>query len=108
MKHAAHDASRRARRPTSRRGPPPTCSASPSPRCRSSLYLLVEWVFGDTLVGFASDLLRGFDALPDWIVLVLAVAGTRVVVVVALVAGLALTIVRTGWRMLLTVGAGGG
>ncbi len=66
-------------------------------------YLLVEWIFGDTLVGFATDLLRGFDAMPDWIISVI-VAGTRVVVVVALAAGLALTIVRTGWRMLVTVG----
>ena len=27
--------------------------------------LVVEWLFGDTLVTFASDLLRGLDALPD-------------------------------------------
>jgi undecaprenyl-diphosphatase len=66
-------------------------------------YLLIEWLFGDTLVGFTSDLLRGFDAAPDWIVRVI-VSGTRLVVVVALAAGLVLTIIRTGVRMLLTVG----
>jgi undecaprenyl-diphosphatase len=48
--------------------------------------LLVEWLFGNTLVTFASDLLRGFQAIPRWIVDVLAVAG-RI----------------SGWRMLGTV-----
>jgi glycosyltransferase 2 family protein len=68
-----------------------------------AIYLVVAWLFGDTVVGFTSDLLRGLDAMPDWLVRVIAVA-IRVVVVVALVAGLALTIVRTGLRMLVTVG----
>jgi undecaprenyl-diphosphatase len=70
--------------------------------CLLLLLALVRWLFGDTLVGFASDLLRGFDALPDWIVRIVAV-GTRVIAILALVAGLALTILRTGWRMLGTV-----
>ena len=37
-------------------------------RRRCSSLTVVGRLFGDTLVGFASDLLRGFDALPDWLV----------------------------------------
>jgi hypothetical protein len=66
------------------------------------LLTLVGWLFGDTLVGFASDLLRGLDALPDWVVRGVAVA-TRAIAVVVLVGGLVLTGVRTGWRMVGTV-----
>jgi undecaprenyl-diphosphatase len=64
--------------------------------------LLVEWLFGNTLVTFASDLLRGFQAIPRWIVDVLAVAG-RIIGIAFLVFGLALTLLRSGWRMLGTV-----
>ena len=39
--------------------------------------LLVEWLFGDTLVAFASDLLRGLDAVPQWIIDVVVI-GTRI------------------------------
>src|SRR5262249_28084095 len=66
------------------------------------LLLLVEWLFGNTLVTFASDLLRGFQAIPEWIVDVLTVGG-RAVAIVFLVFGLGLTLVRTGWPMLRTV-----
>src|SRR5688500_13491533 len=67
------------------------------------LTVLTKWLFGDTLVGFAADLLRGLEAVPQWMIdgFVLAV---RLVSAVVLVAGLLLTIVRSGWRMLLTVG----
>jgi len=64
--------------------------------------LLVEWLFGNTLVTFASDLLRGFQAIPRWIVNVFTVAG-RVIAVAFLVFGLALTMLRSGWRMVGTV-----
>ena len=64
--------------------------------------LLIEWLFGDTLVGFASDLFRGLDALPDWIVDVLS-AATRFLAALVLIAGLLFTVVRSGWRMLLTI-----
>ena len=40
------------------------------------LLLLVEWLFGDALVEFTSDLLRGLDAIPTWLVDVIVV-GTR-------------------------------
>lgn len=67
--------------------------------------MLVRWLFGDTLVGFASDLLRGLDAVPHWILRVLAI-GIRVVTVVTLVLGLVLTTLHSGRRMLVTVGLG--
>ena len=38
--------------------------------------VVVEWLFGDTLVAFGSDLLRGMDAVPQWIIDVV-VLGTR-------------------------------
>jgi undecaprenyl-diphosphatase len=64
--------------------------------------LLLEWLFGDTLVGFASDLLRGLDALPHWIVETLSIA-IRLLAALVLIAGLLFTVVRSGWRMLLTI-----
>jgi undecaprenyl-diphosphatase len=67
------------------------------------LYLLLAWLFGDTLTGFAADLLRGLDALPEWIVDAIGI-GTRVAAVVFLAIGLIVTAVRSGLRMLLTVG----
>jgi len=70
------------------------------------LLLLVEWLFGNTLITFASDLLRGFQAIPRWIVNVVVVAG-RILGVAFLVFGLLLTIYRNGWRMLATVAAAG-
>ena len=53
--------------------------------------LLVQWLFGDTLVTFASDLLRGYQAIPHWIVDVLVI-GSRILAVAVLVFGLLLTL----------------
>ena len=39
--------------------------------------ILLEWLFGDTLIAFASDLLRGLDAIPQWIIDVVVI-GTRI------------------------------
>ena len=64
--------------------------------------LLVEWWFGDTLVGFTSDLLRGLDAVPGWIIGVVVV-GTRVLGLVVVGGGLVWAVVRRRWRMLATV-----
>jgi undecaprenyl-diphosphatase len=64
--------------------------------------LLVEWLFGDTLVAFGSDLLRGLDALPQWILDVI-VQGTRVLAVVVFGGGLVATVLRRRWRMLATL-----
>ena len=57
------------------------------------IVLVLEWLFGNTLVAFASDLLRGLDALPSWM-LTAIVVGTRVLTVVVLVGGIAWTAIR--------------
>src|SRR5262245_43360056 len=67
---------------------------------------VVEWLFGDALVAFASDLLRGLDAIPHWIVDVVVI-GTRILAVVVLGGGLVLAVVQRRWRMLVTVGVAG-
>jgi glycosyltransferase 2 family protein len=64
--------------------------------------LLVEALFGETLVGFGSDLLRGLDAVPAWMI-DLVVVGTRILAVVVFGGGLVWAVVRRQWRMLLTV-----
>ncbi len=61
--------------------------------------LLIEWLFGDTLVAFGTDLLRGLDALPNWIVDVVIV-GTRLLAVVMLAAGLVWVVWRQRWAVL--------
>ena len=61
--------------------------------------LLVQWLWGETLVTFASELFQGLSALPSWIVGAV-VAGTRVLAVVFLVGGLVLAGRAGGSRML--------
>ena len=61
--------------------------------------LLVQWLWGETLVTFASELFQGLSALPSWIVGAV-VAGTRVLAVVVLVGGLVLAARAGGSRML--------
>ena len=70
------------------------------------VFLLVEWLFGNTLVVFASDLLSGIEALPDWLLTTLLV-GTRVLTVTVLVGGLAWTAIRRGWAATSTMVLGG-
>ena len=64
--------------------------------------LVVEWLFGGALVGFASDLLRGLDALPSWMIDVVVV-GTRILAVVVTTAGLVWALWGRRWRLLVTV-----
>jgi tRNA A-37 threonylcarbamoyl transferase component Bud32 len=64
--------------------------------------VVIEWIFGDTLVGFASGLLRGFDAVPAWIVRGIVFA-TRALAVIVLGGGLVWAVVHRRWRMLVTV-----
>jgi undecaprenyl-diphosphatase len=64
--------------------------------------LLLEWLFGDTLVAFGTDLLRGLDALPRWIVNV-AVLGTRLLAVIMLGGGFLFVLFRQRWAMLTRV-----
>ena len=69
--------------------------------------LLVQWLWGETLVTFASELFEGLSALPSWLVGVV-VAGTRVLAVVVLVGGLVLTVRAGGARMVGTAAAAAG
>jgi glycosyltransferase 2 family protein len=69
------------------------------------LLLLVQGLFGDTLVSFSADLLRGLDALPDWLVATVVV-GTRILAAVILVGGGVFVVAQGRWRFLLTVGLG--
>ena len=64
--------------------------------------IVVQAVFGDTLVTFATELLQGLDALPHWIVHTVVV-GTRVLAIVVLGGGLVVTLWRGRLRLLLTV-----
>jgi glycosyltransferase 2 family protein len=68
--------------------------------------LLIEWLFGDTLVAFATQLLRGLDALPQWIVDVVVI-GTRVLAAVILAGGLLWIVLRHRWAVLTRVVAAG-
>ena len=68
----------------------------------AALVFLVEWLFGDTLVAFASELFSGLSALPAWMVN-LVVTGSRLLAVLLLLAGAA-TVLRSGrWRPVLPV-----
>jgi undecaprenyl-diphosphatase len=68
--------------------------------------VLVEWLFGDTLVTFFAELLAGLEALPTRIVSVV-VLGTRILAVVVLGGGLVWTLRQGRWRMLGTVAVAG-
>ncbi len=60
------------------------------------IVFLVAWLFGDTVVVFASDFLAGIDAVPDWL-LAGIIAAIRTLIVVVLVFGLLVTAVRARW-----------
>jgi undecaprenyl-diphosphatase len=66
------------------------------------LLAIVRWLFGDDLVAFGSDLLRGLAAVPHWIVDVV-VLGTRVLAIVVVGGGLVWSLYHRRWRMLATV-----
>jgi glycosyltransferase 2 family protein len=68
--------------------------------------LVAEWLFGDTLVAFASDLLRGLDAVPQWIIAVVVI-GTRILAVIVLGGGLMWILYRRRWRMVVTIAIAG-
>ncbi len=67
---------------------------------------LLAWLFGDSVVVFASDFLRGIDALPNWI-LTLLVAGVRLLTVAVLIGGLLWTAVRARWAAPIAMLLGG-
>jgi undecaprenyl-diphosphatase len=64
--------------------------------------LIIEWLFGDTLVAFASHLLEGVAAIPTWILDILVV-GARSFAVILLVAGIVAVVRRGDWRPAVTV-----
>jgi glycosyltransferase 2 family protein len=68
--------------------------------------LLIEWLFGDTLVAFGTEVLRGLDALPQWIVDVVVV-GTRLLAVVILGGGFLWVLFQQRWAMFARVVAAG-
>jgi undecaprenyl-diphosphatase len=93
--------------------PSPSVERSPSDVLRLAVavvllaaLVVVQAVFGDTLVTFAAELLRGLDALPHWIVHTVVV-GTRVLAVVVFGGGLVVTLWHGRLRLLLTVVAAG-
>jgi len=65
-----------------------------------------ELWFGSTLVKFTHDLLRGLDAVPEWL-LDTIVTATRVLALVVIGGGLAVTLVRGRWRFLSTIALAG-
>ena len=68
--------------------------------------VIAELWFGDTLVKFAHDLLRGLEAVPAWL-LDLVVTLTRLFAFVFLVGGLVVTLWRARWRFLAVVTVAG-
>ncbi len=93
--------------------PAPTATRSPSDVLRlvvSSVLLLAllgaELWFGDTLVKFAHDLLRGLTAVPAWL-LDTVVTLTRLLALAFLVGGLLVTLRRGRWRFLAAVSIAG-
>ncbi len=65
--------------------------------------LIIMGLFGNAVVTFFNDLLRGIDAVPSWLVNALVV-GSRVLAVVLLGAGLVTAVARRRWRVIVTTG----
>jgi len=93
--------------------PAPSVERSPSDLLRLvvagvllAVELVVQALFGDTVVTFAAELLQGLDALPGWVVQTVVI-GTRVLAVVVLGGGLFVTVWRGRWRLVVTVTAAG-
>lgn len=70
--------------------------------------LLLQALFGDTLLSFVHNLLRGLDAIPSWLTTA-SVSITRVLIVAFLLGGLGLTFVRARarWRFAAVVALAG-
>ncbi|HKA84682.1 MAG TPA: lipopolysaccharide kinase InaA family protein [Acidimicrobiales bacterium] len=88
--------------------PAPPVERSPSDLLRLvvatvllGVLLVVQALFGDTLVTFAAQLLEGLGALPHWIVQAVVVV-TRVLAIVVLGGGLAFTLWHGRLRLLVT------
>ena len=70
------------------------------------LAVVFDLLFGNAMAAFVSDLLRGFDVLPDGLVAA-AVFAVRGLAIAVLGGGLAATLLRHRWRLLLSVVAAG-
>src|SRR5262245_39553012 len=88
----------------------PSIARSPSDVLRAlvafvllAALLILQWLFDDTLLTFVSQTLSGLSAMPHWIVETVVV-GTRLLAVIVIVGGFVITVIRSRWRMLLTVG----
>lgn len=64
--------------------------------------LVTGWLFGNSVVAFASDLLRGLDAIPRWLATTVVV-GFRVVGLAVLVVGAVVAVAQRRWRVLGTL-----
>ncbi len=69
--------------------------------------ILLGVLFGDTIVGFVADLLRGLDALPAWLVTTLVALG-QVLGLLLLVVGIGAALVRRAWLLIGSVILGAG
>ena len=67
--------------------------------------VLLDWLVGDDLVEFVSDVLSGLHTINEDVVPVIAVV-VRLAAVAALLAGAVSATLRGRWRFLVTVGAG--
>jgi undecaprenyl-diphosphatase len=68
--------------------------------------LVLGSLFEDSIIGFATDLLRGLDALPEWLVIAIGVV-TRTLALVVIVGGLIAAVVRGRGALLLTLALAG-
>jgi glycosyltransferase 2 family protein len=68
--------------------------------------VVIGLLFDDAIVGFVDDLLRGFDALPGWVVSAIGLVG-RTLVLVVIVGGLVVSLFRGRVRLLLTIALAG-
>ena len=93
--------------------PTPSAMRSPADVLRALIaaltllvVVIVQWIFGDSIVGFAVDLFRGLDALPTWLTTTLSVA-LRVLAIVFLLGGFIAALLHGRWRLLLSAHARG-
>jgi glycosyltransferase 2 family protein len=63
------------------------------------IVVVIGAFFDDAIVGFVSDLVRGFEALPTWLVTGMVVLG-QILGVVIIVGGAAAAVVRRRWFLL--------
>ena len=68
------------------------------------IVVVIGAFFDDAIVGFVSDLLRGLEALPTWLVTGVVVLG-QILGVVVIVGGAALAIIRRRWFLLVVTAA---